>query len=59
MNSGFTKGLIIGGLIGASVSMVMNPGGMKNKTRRKLMRTGRAMMKKSGNLIADVMDVFR
>jgi len=59
MQNGFTKGLIIGGLIGASVSMAMNPGGMKNKTRRKIMRTGRAMMRKSSNLIADMIDVFR
>ncbi|HHV99533.1 MAG TPA: YtxH domain-containing protein [Clostridiaceae bacterium] len=59
MNNGFTKGLIIGGLIGASVSMVMSPGGMKNRTRKKMMRTGRAMMRKSGNLIADMIDVFR
>lgn len=59
MQNGFTKGLIVGGLIGASVSMVMNPGGMKSKTRKKLMRTGRSMMRKSGNVIADMIDIFR
>jgi len=59
MQNGFAKGLIIGGLIGASVSMAMNNGGMKSKTRKKLMRTGRNMMRKSGNIIADMMDVFR
>lgn len=59
MKNGFAKGLIIGGLIGASISMAMSPGGMKNKTRKKLMRAGRNMMRRPGNIISDMIDVFR
>lgn len=59
MQNGFTKGLVLGGLIGASVSMAMNPGGMKNRTKKRMIRTGRTMLKRSGNIIGDIVDIFR
>lgn len=59
MQNGFTKGLLLGGLIGASVSMAMNPGGMKNRTKKRMIRTGRTMLKRSGNIIGDIVDIFR
>jgi len=58
-NGGFRKGLIIGGLIGASVGMMMGPEMMKNRTRKKLMRSGRNMLRRSGNIISDVIEMFR
>lgn len=59
MKGNFTKGLIVGGLIGASVSMVMNTDMMNGRTRKKMMRQGRSFLKKSGNIISDVVDIFR
>jgi len=58
MNRGFTKGLIVGSIIGASVVM-MNPGMMKGRNKKKMMRTGRDLFRKSGNLIGDIVDIFR
>jgi alanyl-tRNA synthetase len=59
MQNGFTKGLIVGGLIGASVSMMMEPGVMKRKNRRRMMKVGRNFVRRSGNIIGDVVDAFR
>lgn len=59
MHRGFTRGLIIGGIIGASVSMMMGPDMMKNRTRKRMMRSGRNMLRKSGNLVEDIVDMFR
>jgi gas vesicle protein len=59
MNGGFTKGVIIGSIIGASVSMAMDPGMMKARNRRRMMRNGRNFLRKSGDIINDVVDIFR
>lgn len=60
MNSGFTRGLVVGSIIGASVSMIMNNNNMMQpRNRRKMMRTGKALLRKSGGIISDVVDVFR
>lgn len=56
---GFTKGLIIGGIIGAAASMMMEPGMMNNKTRRKMIKNGRNLVRSSGNIIGEVIDIFR
>ncbi|MCX8129135.1 MAG: YtxH domain-containing protein [Clostridia bacterium] len=59
MRSGFTRGMIIGSIIGASVSMMVNPDMMKSRGRRKMMRNGKNILRKSGNIIGDVVDLFR
>ena len=59
MNGGFSKGLFIGSIIGASVSMMMNKDMMHSRSRRRLMRTSRNFLRKSGNIISDVVDAFR
>lgn len=59
MQGGFTKGLLIGSIIGASISMMMEPGMMNNRTRRKMMKSGRNLIRKSGNIIGDVVELFR
>ncbi len=59
MYKGFTKGLVWGSLIGASVGMVMSSDAVKPSTRRRMMRTGRSFMRKSGGIIKDVMDIIR
>jgi hypothetical protein len=59
MQRGFTKGMVIGGLIATSVSMIMNSDKMNPGTRRRMMRNGRNFLRKSGNIIEDVVDIFR
>lgn len=59
MRSGFTKGLVVGSIIGASVSMMMNSDMMKPRTRRRMMKTGRTILKRSGGIIGDMVDIFR
>lgn len=59
MHSNFTKGLIVGGIIGASMSMMMKSDYMNPRTKRRMMRTGRTLLKRSGGVIGDVIDIFR
>lgn len=59
MHNGFTKGLMVGGIIGVSMSMLMNSDMMNPRTKRKMMRTGRTLLRRSGGIIGDVMDIFR
>ncbi|AUG57126.1 hypothetical protein [Acetivibrio saccincola] len=59
MRSGFTRGLIMGSIIGASVGMVMNSNMMNGKSKRKLKKTSAELIRKSGSIIGDVIDLFR
>ncbi|HHV28009.1 YtxH domain-containing protein [Acetivibrio mesophilus] len=60
MRNNFTRGLIIGGILGASVGMAMNSDSMmSNRTRRKMRRKGMDLVKKSGTLISDMVELFR
>lgn len=59
MHKGFTKGLVIGSLVGASMSMMMNADMISGRSRRRMMKTGRNFLRKSGNLISDVIGMFR
>lgn len=59
MQNGFTKGLIVGSIIGGSASMIMEPGIMKKKNRKRITRAGKSFLRRSGNIISDVVDAFR
>ena len=59
MQSNFTRGLVIGGIIGASVSMMMKSDAMNPRARKRMMRTGRNFLRKSGGIIGNVVDIFR
>ncbi len=59
MNGSFTKGLIIGSVIGASIGMMINPETMRVKGRRKLYRMGRGLMRRSSNLVENMVHMFR
>lgn len=59
MQSGFVKGVMVGGIIAASVSMMMNSDMVGPRTRKRMMRTGRSFLRKSSNIIGDVADIFR
>lgn len=59
MRSGFVKGMVVGSIIATSVGMMMNSDVMSSKSRRRMIRGGRSFIRKSGNLISDVADIFR
>lgn len=59
MYKGFVKGVIVGGLIASSVSMMMNSDMVSSRSKRRMMRSGRSFLRKSGNIINDVADLFR
>jgi gas vesicle protein len=59
MRKGFAKGLLIGSVIGASVSMAMNSDMMGDRSRRKMRKNGMNLMRKSGAIIGDVLDLLR
>ena len=59
MRQSFKSGLIIGGIMGAAVSMMMEPEMLNKRTRKKMMKNGRNFLRKSGNIIGDVVEVFR
>ena len=59
MQRGFVKGIMVGGIIAASVSMMMNSDMVKPRTRRRMMKSGRSFLRKSGDVISDVADLFR
>jgi gas vesicle protein len=58
-NSGFMKGLLIGGVVGASVGMMLNKNSGTRKSRKKMMDSGSEFLRKSGRLVNDVVDLFR
>lgn len=58
MQNNFTRGLLIGGIIGASLSMIVNPK-VSNRTKRKLIKNGRSVLRKSNSLIGDLVEIFR
>ena len=59
MHKGFIKGMVIGGMVGASVSMMMNSDMMSSRSGKKMMRRGKSLIRKSSNIIGDVADLFR
>jgi hypothetical protein len=59
MRSGFAKGMLVGGIIATSVGVIMNSDKVNPSTRRRVMRNGRTFMRKSSNIINDVVDMFR
>ncbi len=55
----FTKGLVIGGLIGASVSVLTNPEVIDPRMRRKMMKSGRKILHRSNNVFGEMFQLFR
>lgn len=58
MRGRFTSGLIAGGIIGAALSMAISPN-MSSRTRRRMMRTSRSLIRRSGHVIGDIIDMMR
>lgn len=59
MQNGFVKGMVIGGIVAASVSMMMNTEMVRPSTKRRMMKSGRTLLRRSSNIIGDVADMFR
>jgi len=58
MSNGFTKGMVIGSIIGASVGMMMR-NDPRQRSRKRMMRTGRILLRRSGDILSNVVDVLR
>ncbi|ACL75552.1 MULTISPECIES: YtxH domain-containing protein [Eubacteriales] len=55
----FTKGLVIGGLIGASISVLTNPEVVDPRMRRRMMKSGRKILHRSNNMLGEMIQMFR
>jgi len=54
MRTGFTSGVIIGGIVGATMSMMINGDIDVRRTRRRIMRVGRDVYRKSRRIMSDI-----
>ena len=59
MQKGLVKGMLIGGLVATSVNMMMNSDMMHSRNGRRAMRRGKSLLRRSSNIIGDVVDIFR
>jgi len=58
MRNGFTSGMVLGGIVGATMSMIINKDINVDKTRKRMMRIGRNVCKKSRRMVSDIADMF-
>jgi len=58
MRSGFTKGMVFGGIVGAVMSMVFNHDIDVNRTKKRIMRAGKSIFKKSRRLVANLSGIM-
>ena len=58
MRNGFTSGIVLGGIVGATMSMIINKDINMDKTRKRMMRIGKNVYKKSMRMISDIGDMF-
>jgi gas vesicle protein len=59
MRNGFMKGVMVGGIVAASIGFMMNSDMMSGRTKRKMIRGGKNLLRKTGSVISDVADLFR
>jgi gas vesicle protein len=59
MRNGFVKGMMVGGIMAASVGLIMNTDMMSGRTKKRMMRGGRNLLRKSSHIIGDVAELFR
>lgn len=55
----FAKGLVIGGLIGASISILTNPEIVDPRMRKRMIKSGKRIVRRSGNVLGDMMHMIR
>jgi len=59
MGNGFIRGIIIGGLIAASIGLAMNNDLMSSRARKKMMKSGKKFLKRTGGMVNDIVGVFK
>ncbi len=59
MMRNFARGLVIGGLIGASISVLTNPEIVDPHMRKKMIKSGRKIWRRSNHVFGDMMHMFR
>lgn len=59
MKTGFTSGMIIGGIVGATVSMMVNGDINMKRTKKRIMRMGRDVFKKSRRIVSDLSSMMQ
>jgi hypothetical protein len=59
MRGGFAKGMVFGGIVGAVMSMVMNNDIDVNRTKRRIMRIGKSILKRKRKLVASLAGMMR
>lgn len=57
MRGSFTKGIIVGSIVGASVGMMLD-NDMVMKRKRKMMKQGRRMMRASSEVIGNIVSLM-
>lgn len=55
----FARGMVIGGLIGASISILTNPDIIDPHMRKKMIKSGKKIVRRSNNVLGDVIHMFR
>ena len=59
MRMKFARGMVIGGLIGASISILTNPDIIDPHMRKKMIKSGKKIVRRSKNVLGDVIHMFR
>ena len=59
MRMKFARGMVIGGLIGASISILTNPDIIDPHMRKKMIKSGKKIVRRSNNVLGDVIHMFR
>ena len=59
MGGNFTKGLIMGSIIGAAFGTAVAPGMRRGRNKKKMYKSGRMFLRKSGDIVHDMVDLFR
>lgn len=58
MRSGFSKGLLFGSIIGATIGIAMEGDGMR-KRKSKIMKNGKRFVRASSEMLDDFTGIFR
>jgi gas vesicle protein len=50
----FARGVVIGGVLGATASLILNTDVMSTRTRRRMMRSGKELVRRSSRIIGNM-----
>ena len=58
MRSRFASGMVLGGIVGATMSMIINKDIDMDRARKRMIRIGRNMYKRTRRMISDIANIF-